>query len=290
MIWLTGCRGMLGRELALVFEREGLDFTGTGSETDITDPEAVRQFIENRRISWIVNCSAYTAVDKAEQESGKAESINRLGVRNLALAAEKLNAKMIHFSTDYVFRGDSGNPYRETDETGPVSAYGRTKLAGEQELVSACSKYFIFRISWLYGLYGGNFVRTMLRLMNERDSLGVVCDQRGAPTYAAALADNIAMLIKSDKSDYGIYHYSDDGDISWYDFASEIYEYGKKAGLIRKNTVISPITSDQYQTAAVRPAMSVFNRDKVVRVLGFCIKDWKTNLHEYLERIANENL
>lgn len=283
MIWLVGCCGMLGREFAAAFERAGISYTGTGSETDVTDKNTVLSFASGKNFKYIINCSAYTAVDKAESEEDKALLINRDGVLNLALAAKQIDAVLIHFSTDYVFDGESSEPYKETDATNPVSAYGRTKLAGEKALTGAIDKYFIFRISWLYGRFGGNFVSTMIRLMNERDSLGVVDDQKGSPTYTKHLVENVIKLINFGSSKYGIYHYSDEGIISWYDFAAVIYRIGRETGIIHKDVGLRRITSGEYPTPAKRPAMSAFNKDKVGRLEGFKLNRWEDNLSDYFK-------
>ena len=291
MIWVVGCCGMLGREFAAAFERAGIAYTGTGSETDVTDKNTVLSFISGKNFKYIINCSAYTAVDKAESEEDRAMLINRDGVLNLALAAKQTDAVLIHFSTDYVFDGDSSEPYKETDDTNPVSAYGRTKLAGEKALTGVIDRYFIFRISWLYGRFGGNFVATMIRLMNERDTLGVVDDQKGSPTYTECLAENIVRLINSGSNKYGVYHYSDEGVISWYDFSAAIYRLGVEKGLIHKDVELRGISTDMYPTAAKRPRMSAFNKDKV-RALGiFKINRWEDNLADYLDNmVASENI
>lgn len=288
MIWLVGCQGMLGKEFASAFDKAGITYAGTGSEIDITDKNTVMSFIVGKDFKYIINCSAYTAVDKAESEEEKAMRTNRDGVCNLALAANQLKAVIIHFSTDYVFDGAASEPYKETDTTNPVSSYGRTKLAGEKVLIGTAEKYFIFRISWLYGRFGGNFVSTMIRLMNERDSLGIVDDQKGSPTYTKSLVENIIRLIDSGSNKYGIYHYSDEGDISWYDFAAVIYNFGKVKGLIHKDTELRRISTDQYPTPAKRPAMSVFNKDKVKGLDGFKLNRWEDNLSDYFENYGEK--
>jgi len=285
MIWLIGCGGMLGKELASVFKANGIPFTGTDSETDITDAEMLNMFCRDKHFEWIVNCSAYTAVDKAEAEEQRAYDINCIGVENIARCADRIGAKVIHFSTDYVFNGESSFPYKETDMTAPTSAYGRTKLAGETALIGNTEKYFIFRISWLYGFYGNNFVNTMLRLMKERDSLSVVSDQVGSPTYTLTLAQNIFAIISADSSAYGIYHYSDEGVISWYDFAVKIYQLGNQYGILSTKVDIKPIGSSEYPSPVKRPAWSVFAKEKVASLSFIKLHNWEENLGNYLKRI-----
>lgn len=287
MIWLVGCAGMLGKELAEVLAANGLDFVGTDRDVDITDKDTVLAYASGKNFKWIINCAAYTAVDKAESEEMQAHRLNSDGAGNLAFAAKTVGAKLIHFSTDYVFSGDADVPYKETDATAPVSAYGRTKLAGEKAIESVFKDYFIFRISWLYGFHGNNFVRTMLRLMGERDSLGVVADQKGSPTYTLTLAQNIAELISSDSGSYGIYHYSDDGIISWYDFAVKIYALGNKYGILTKHTDVKPIATSDYPTPAKRPAWSAFDKGKVKSLGFFSVNRWEHNLENYIKRIAD---
>lgn len=286
MIWLIGKNGMLGKQVAQELKNNDIDFVGTDVETDITDIDQLISFARDKDIKWIINASGYTAVDKAEAEELIAQKVNSVGVGNIAQVADLLGAKVIHFSTDYVFEGNGTTPYKETDLPHPVSAYGRTKLNGEIELVKNTTKYFIFRISWLYGIYGANFVKTMIRLFNEKPELGIINDQVGAPTYTGTLAKNLINLVKSDSNEFGIYHYSDEGNISWYDFAVEIRDQGAKKGLCPDSVKLNPITTDQYPTPATRPAYSVFDKAKV-QGLGFELIGWKDNLNTYFEESEN---
>jgi dTDP-4-dehydrorhamnose reductase len=286
MIWLVGSEGMLGKELACVLATKGLAVEGTGREIDITDKDAILSYISGKDFKWIINCAAYTDVDKAESEENIALKLNCEGAANLALAAKQLGAKLIHFSTDYVFSGDSVKPYKETDATAPVSAYGRTKLAGEKAVQAVLKDHFIFRISWLYGLYGKNFVGTMLRLMQERDLISVVDDQKGSPTCALALAENLAELISKDSNAFGVYHYSDEGVISWYDFAVKIYALGNKYGILIKHTDVKPVSSSGYPTPAKRPVWSAFDKSRVKSLGFFNLNSWEQNLESYIKRIA----
>ncbi len=228
-IWLTGAAGMLGRQLAAEFTARGRAFFASDREVDILDPRALREFSQGKRIGWIVNCAAYTAVDRAEDEPERALAVNADGVENLARLAAELNAKLVHFSTDYVFAGDRGEPYREDDAPRPLSRYGWSKWQGEQRLAAHRDAYFLFRISWLYGVFGPNFVHTMLRLFRGKEAVRVVDDQLGSPTYAATLAANIAGLVAADSERFGVYHYCDRGVISWFDFAAA--HHGPGAGI-----------------------------------------------------------
>lgn len=281
MVWLIGNKGMLGTQLEEKLKKEKIEYTASDREVDITDINALGSYVSGKKIGWIINCSAYTAVDKAESEEELARRINATGVENIAIIAEKIGAKVIHFSTDYVYDGKGKNPWKETDPTEPLSAYGRTKLEGEQNLLQHATRVFIFRISWLYGVYGPNFVKTMLRLFKEKSELNVVSDQIGSPTYAAELVNNIVGLLKKGSEAYGIYQYADDGYISWYDFACRIMETGYKNRLIDKKISINPIPTDKYPTPARRPANSRMDKAKVKKTLGFRVYGWERNLKAY---------
>ncbi|MDR1031125.1 MAG: dTDP-4-dehydrorhamnose reductase, partial [Treponema sp.] len=224
MIWLIGIKGMLGTEVARLFEAQGIPYLGTDRELDITQKETLKAFAEaHGPISWMVNCAAYTAVDRAEDDALTCGRINRDGAANIAWIAEELRARLIHISTDYVFNGKASRPYQEDDEPCPIGVYGQTKQAGEAAIQEIHQAAYIIRTAWLYGSYGNNFVTTMLRLMEERDSLSVVDDQRGSPTWAYDLAQLILRLISTVTQGktvpYGIYHFSNEGNISWFDFA-----------------------------------------------------------------------
>ena len=289
MIWLIGAQGMLGQEIAKELEEQNLPFLATDLDVDITDVDALRNFAAGRGIGWILNAAAYTAVDKAEHEEDKATAVNAQGPACIGRVAREIDATVIHFSTDYVFDGTKKGSYVETDPVNPVSAYGRTKLAGEIALRQATGKCFIFRISWLYGEHGGNFVATMLRLFKEKKSLGVVADQLGAPTWTKSLAQNIVQLINnqdvSNGDKFGIYHYSDDAFISWYDFAVAIYEEALQCGLLSQQVEIKPINTIDYPTPAQRPANSSFDKTKV-QTLGFLVPPWRDNLRTYLNDLV----
>lgn len=287
MIWLTGSNGMLGREIALQLTRNNIEFIGTDIEIDITDINALRKFILNKKLSWIINCVAYTAVDKAESEKEKVYAINAVGAGNLAVIANEYGAKIIHFSTDYVFDGLSQIPYKENTSTGPDSVYGASKLDGEKLVAAGNPKHFIFRISWLYGMHGGNFVKTMLRLFREKDKLNVVADQKGSPTYSGVLAENITTLVKSGSDKYGIYHYSDEEIISWHEFACAIQEMSIAYGFTHKKIEISAIPTSEYPTAAKRPAYSAMDKEKVKKELDFKVLHWKDNLTCFFGEMKN---
>jgi len=288
-VWLIGCRGMLGTELSLLLEKSGLDFVATDREVDITDAEALIQFARNNFVTWIINCAAYTAVDKAEDDAENCRRINTLGAANIAACAKKNYARLVQISTDYVFDGKGERPYREDDEANPTGVYGISKRDGELAVMKANPHSFIIRTAWLYGKYGDNFVKTMLRLMNERDEVKVVDDQRGSPTWAFNLASAVLDLIKAVDSGkiipYGIYHYTNEGNITWFDFAKEIFRLGRELGLITKDCAVNPCASAEYPAKVRRPAYSVLDKGKIKAALEIEIPEWDKSLTEFLKGI-----
>ncbi len=289
MIWLVGNKGMLGTELANLFESNKTPYIGTDRDVSILDMEAMRGFLKNKNISWIVNCAAYTAVDKAEDDVELCHALNAQGPENLGRIAQEIGARVLHISTDYVFSGTpilergQPRPYREDDPTGPTGVYGKTKAEGERLLMAAASNSVILRTAWLYGKHGNNFVYTMLRLMKERDTIGVVADQRGSPTWAYDLAVAILYLINlpHEKFSPSIYHFTNEGETTWYDFAREIYRLGRHYGILEKDCVINPLTTDQYPTKARRPAYSVLSKEKI-KALGVRIPQWQESLERFI--------
>jgi dTDP-4-dehydrorhamnose reductase len=285
-IWLTGAAGMLGRQLAAEFTARGRAFFASDREVDILDPRALREFSRGKRIGWIVNCAAYTAVDRAEDEPERALAVNADGVENLARLAAELNAKLVHFSTDYVFAGNRSEPYQEDDAPQPLSRYGWSKWQGEQRLAAHLDAYFLFRISWLYGVFGPNFVHTMLRLFRGKEAVRVVDDQLGSPTYAATLAANLAGLVAADSERFGVYHYCDRGVISWFDFAARIMDLALAEGRIEEKIPLLAIPTSAFPTRAIRPLRAVLAHDKVESELGFRVRDWGDNLEEFFREEA----
>lgn len=272
---ITGCNGQLGRAINELYKnRDDIECINTDvAELDITDIAAVIKFVKEKAPYAIINCAAHTAVDRCEDEEDLAYKINALGPRNLSIAAAEVGCKMVHISTDYVFAGDAKKPYTEFDTPAPVSAYGRTKLAGENFVKEFADKHFIIRTAWLYG-DGKNFVKTMLKLAEDRDEVGVVCDQVGSPTSAMELARAIDALVFTEE--YGTYHGTCEGICSWADFAEEIF---KLAG---KNTKVNHLTTDQYPTKAKRPAYSVLD-NYMLRLTGrYTFADWHDALKEYM--------
>jgi len=285
-IWLTGAAGMLGRQLAAEFTARGCAFHASDREVDICDPCQLDAFARGRRIKWIVNCAAYTAVDRAESEPEQALAVNADGVENLARLAACLGAKLIHFSTDYVFAGDRAEPYREDDPPRPLSRYGWSKWQGEQRLAAHLDAYFLFRVSWLYGVYGPNFVHTMLRLFRGKEAVRVVDDQLGSPTYAAMLATNLAGLVAADSERFGVYHYCDRGVISWFDFAARIMDLALASGRIKEKPPLLAIPTAAFPTRAIRPLRAVLAHDKVESELDFRVRGWGDSLEEFFREEA----
>jgi dTDP-4-dehydrorhamnose reductase len=287
-VLITGANGQLGSEIReLVTMYENLDAAFTDFDTlDITNQEAVFNFIGQWNPEYIINCAAYTAVDKAENEISKAYQLNAIGPENLANACARSGARLIHISTDYVFDGMAYQPYTEDVKPNPQSIYGKSKLKGEENVVTSCPSALIIRTSWLYSSYGNNFVKTMIRLGTERDLLKVVFDQVGTPTYARDLASVIIGIIKNSAMDDtlwnpGIYHYSNEGVCSWYDFAIGIHHL---AGL---SCHTAPIESKDFPTLAKRPFYSVLNKTKIKSAFGIKIPYWRQSLHECIKIIIN---
>ena len=252
------------------------DVVGTELSLDITNLEEVEKFVENVKPDVIINCAAYTAVDKAESEEELAKKINADGPKNLAIAANKNNCKLVHISTDYVFGGDLSleEIYKEDAPKAPVTAYGRTKLAGEEAIEENTKDFYIFRTAWLYG-DGKNFVRTMLKFGKEKEEVSVVYDQHGSPTYAVDLADIIYQALEKEIP-YGIYHTTNLGFTTWYNFTKKIYEI---AGISCR---VNPVTSEQFASAAKRPANSMLSKEKILEA-GITVPSWEDALERYLK-------
>ena len=283
MIWLIGFKGMLGTEIARQLAENKIDFVGTDIDVDITDIEALRAFAKNKNINWIVNCAAYTAVDKAESDTELADKLNNIAPGNIAKVAEETGAKFIHISTDYVFDGTADSPRTEDMPVAPIGIYGKTKAAGEKSVIENTKEYYILRTAWLYGWHGKNFVYTMIRAMNTHDAVKVVADQKGTPTFAGDLADVVLKIISKENVPYGIYHCTDLGEITWWDFTVEIKKQGIKAGWItNKDCAVNKCTTDEYPTPAKRPAYSVLSKDKIQKTLGITLPQWQDSLNKFL--------
>ena len=281
-VLVTGANGQLGTTLRKVLDgTTGLTVYYT--DVDTLDISNRRQLEDNARannINIIVNCAAYTAVDRAEEDAETCMRINRDAVGALGAFAASAGIKVIHISTDYVFDGRGNRPYCETDTTNPLSVYGVSKLAGEQALVEACRDSVILRTSWLYSENGTNFVKTMLRLGKERDAIGVVADQHGTPTYAGDLAEAIKTILMTDHFKPGIYHYSNEGVCTWFEFAVKIFEL---AGIGCK---VKPLTTAEYPTRAIRPAYSVLDKTKIKDTFSMPIPFWEESLKKCQQGIG----
>ena len=286
-ILVTGKNGQLGQSINKIVNtgngknnyQQDNEFIFVGrEELDLSKKESIASYFDNNNFDVIINCGAYTAVDRAEEEKNLTNQVNHLAVKQLAGIAKEQKAKLIHISTDYVFDGTGNKPYKETDKTNPINIYGKTKLAGEKALQEIMpTNAMIIRTSWVYSEYGNNFVKTMLRLGKERNEINVVSDQIGSPTYATDLAKAILKII--DNRDYQdkdkateIYHHSNKGEISWYDFTKEIFK------LAKIDCKVGPITTKQYPTPAKRPRNTLMCKDKIIEEFSVEILDWKKSL------------
>lgn len=286
-ILVTGANGQLGNELRVVLERTNPGITDyvDRDDLDITDAAAVADFVARGDYSHIINCAAYTAVDRAEEENSMCYAVNVDGVRNLATAAAANGVHIVHVSTDYVFDGNACHPYDESAHPSPQSCYGTAKRAGETILMGLCPDAIVVRTGWLYSSFGNNFVKTMLRLATERGNISVVNDQYGTPTYAADLAEALVCIVMSPRWVEGTFHYSNEGVASWYDFTVSIVDL---AGM-RETVTVKPIATTDYPTAATRPAFSVLDKTKIKATYGLNIPHWRHSLERCLKIIMNCN-
>lgn len=277
-ILVTGVGGQLGYDVCKVLAARGVEHRGVDiQDFDITDAAATRNYITEYNPDAVIHCSAWTAVDKAEDELEKCRAVNAGGPRNIAAACREIGAKMLHISTDYVFPGTGERFYEPDDSTGPLGAYGRTKLEGELAVQKLLNRYFIVRISWVFGLNGNNFVKTMLRLAESRREINVVCDQIGSPTYTADLAPLLCDMVVTEK--YGIYHATNEGICSWVEFAQEIFR------LAGKDVRVNAVPASEYPARAVRPLNSRMSKDKLER-MGFSrLPSWQDALARYLKEL-----
>lgn len=281
IILVTGANGQLGmefREISFGYPAYKFLFVSR-DELAIDNKEALHHFFQYNKIDYCINCAAYTAVDKAESEQQIALAINATAVGELAKLCEAQGAPFFHFSTDYVFNGEAVSPYQPGDETDPVNFYGETKLKGEQAAIQNNKESIVIRTSWVYSSFGKNFVKTMLRLMAEKESIGVVSDQVGCPTYAADLAKAVMEIIVSGNTRPGIYHYCNEGIISWYDLATAIKEVSGS------NCIVNPITTKDYPTPAKRPSYSALDTQTIRSVFGINIPHWKESLERCMKQL-----
>ena len=289
-VLITGSNGQLGSEIKeLENSYNNIDFIFKDlPELDICNSEALETFIIDHKINSVINCAAYTAVDKAEKDTEIAEKVNSIGVSNLVNALKKVDGKLIQISTDYVFDGDHFSPYKESDPVNPIGVYGKTKRAGELYVINSNIDSIVIRTSWLYSSYGSNFVKTMLRLGNEKESLGVIFDQVGTPTYARDLAKACLEILTGVNSakiskNGNLYHYSNEGVASWYDFAISIMELGGE------NCKVKPIQTKDYPTLAKRPQYSVLDKSKIKTDFKLEIPYWKDSLKDCMIKIKTNS-
>ncbi|MFB7141958.1 dTDP-4-dehydrorhamnose reductase [Gottfriedia sp. NPDC056225] len=282
-ILVTGYGGQLGYDVVKECERHGLNVKGCGrKELDITKKESVFALVDSYKPDVIIHCAAYTAVDKAEDDKVNCWNVNVEGTRYLAEAAKKQNAKFVYISTDYVFHGKGENPFTEEDQPEPIGYYGLTKYEGEKIVQSLIEKYFILRISWVFGINGNNFIKTMLKLSESRNELNVVGDQIGSPTYTVDLAKLIVELIKTNK--YGIYHTTNDGYTSWAEFAEEIFKQADRKMLVNS------IATEEYPTRASRPKNSRLSKQKLVENGFTPLPSWQDALARFLVQLKSSSI
>ncbi|MFI5163346.1 MAG: dTDP-4-dehydrorhamnose reductase [Sphingobacteriales bacterium] len=282
-IVVFGASGQLGQCLKEVAGTKGITtiYFPPESEADILNPNALKKIFDTYKPGWCINCAAYTAVDKAEDDISRARSINKTGVENIVALCAEYGSTLIHTSTDFIFKGDKPTPLIEDDIAEPINVYGLTKLEGEQAVIESLEKYYTLRTSWLYSEYGNNFVKTMLKLGAERDELKIVADQVGTPTYAMDLAECILQIISGKTTAYGTYHYSNEGVASWYDFAKAIFD------ISGTNVKTLPIRTSEYPTRAVRPAYSVMDKTKIKKAFNIEIPYWRDSLITCISKLKS---
>ena len=281
-ILLTGSAGQLGRELKRSLAPLGELVACDRRQIDLSDPDALRTAVRSIAPTVIINAAAYTAVDKAETEAGLADAINAAAPGLLAEEAKRLDARLIHYSTDYVFDGAKASAYREDDATAPLSAYGRSKRQGELAIAASGSRHLVLRTSWVYGLHGANFMKTILRLGRERDELRVVGDQVGAPTWTRHLADATTLILASRSTVEGLYHLTAAGETSWHGYAEAIFAEAQAAGLMGKSPTVHRITTAEYPLPAPRPPNSRLDCTRFTADFGLALPDWRTGLADCL--------
>lgn len=278
---VLGASGQLGQCLKAVASKRNINTLDFPDETigNILDLEGLRTLFSEKKPDFVINCAAYTAVDKAEDEVELCRRINKLGALNIATICKEFNATMIHISTDFVFKGDVIELLKEDDLAEPISVYGLTKLEGEEDIKACLAKHYIIRTSWLYSEYANNFVKTMLKLGADRDELSIIADQIGSPTYAIDLAGAILDIVESGKEEFGTYHYSNEGTISWFDFAKAIFD------ISGTQVKVNPIPTSAYPTKAMRPKFSVMDKTKIKEAFGIAVPYWRDSLKECISKL-----
>ena len=287
---ITGAHGQVGSDLVTLAIAAGYIVSAASrSELDISQQSIVTSFLEDIKPDLVINAAAYTAVDKAEEEQDLAYAINRDGAKYLAIACARQNIPLFHISTDYVFDGTQAEPYKETDTPSPLGVYGNSKWQGEEAIREQLHDYIILRVAWVFGEHGNNFVKTMLRLGNERDSLSIVADQSGGPTPAKNIAETLITLARqyqeSKTLKWGTYHYCGSPQTTWFDFADNIFRQAKDLNLLNKNIKLTPITTEQYPTAAKRPANSMLDCSAIKATFNINMPDWRMALKTILTNL-----
>lgn len=282
---VLGASGQLGQCLKAVAEKRNIANLEYPDETtgNILDVKKLKTLFINTKPNYVINCAAYTAVDKAEDEVDLCRLINKEGALNVALVCKEFNVTLIHISTDFVFEGNKIELLKEDDHAEPISMYGLTKLEGERDIINSLPEHYILRTSWLYSEYANNFVKTMLKLGSERDELSIIADQIGSPTYAIDLAETILTIIATDRKAYGIYHYSNEGSISWFDFAKAIFEISDT------DVKVKPIPTSAYPTKAMRPKFSVMDKTKLKTTFAIEVPYWRDSLVKCMKKILMNN-
>ena len=290
-ILITGAAGQVGKEL--VARAGQADIGVDRQQLDICDSSAVSQLLDTHKPGVVINAAAYTAVDKAEQESERAYAVNRDGAAHLASACHALGIPLLHLSTDYVFDGKKSEPYLETDPASPMGVYARSKWEGEQQVRALCPEHIILRVSWVFGAHGNNFVKTILRLARERPELRIIADQRGCPTEAGAIAETLLSLAQRHLHDetlpWGTYHYTGTPGTTWHGFATRIVDEAAALGLIDKKPVVHPITTADYPLPAPRPVNSLLDGTQAEQRLGLTRQDWRLGLYDVLKTLKSNS-
>ena len=286
-VLITGAQGQVGKELTSIAQDKGFNvIAASRADLDISQAENVQQFMSQYQPDIVINAAAHTAVDKAEDEHDLAFTINRDGAANLAIACSKLNIPLLHISTDYVFDGTKTAPYNENDVVAPLGVYGESKWQGEEAIRQNLSHFLILRVAWVFGAQGNNFVKTMLRLAEDRDELNVVADQFGGPSPAKDIAQTLITLVEKFQQNktlaWGTYHYCGKEKTTWYDFASEIFKQAFELGILNKQIKVNPITTAEYPTAAKRPENSMLDCSKLKTTFGINMPEWKEALKQVL--------
>ncbi|WP_250317962.1 dTDP-4-dehydrorhamnose reductase [Pedobacter sp. B4-66] len=279
---VLGASGQLGQCLKAVASKRNIDTLDFPDESvaNILDVEKLRTLFAERKPAYVINCAAYTAVDKAEDDVDLCRLINKQGALNIALLCKEFGAKLVHVSTDFVFEGAIPELLKEADVAEPINIYGLTKLEGEADIIDNLNEHYIIRTSWLYSEYANNFVKTMLKLGADRDELSIIADQIGSPTYAIDLANAILDVIASGKTEYGVYHYSNEGSISWFDFAKGIFDISDT------QVKVNPIPTSAYPTKATRPKFSVMDKTKIKTTFGIEVPYWRDSLVRCIEQLS----